>query len=231
MRKPIIGITASYSDSGRISMSPAYVDAIRLNGGIGALLSRPTDPAEIADLAASLDGLLFAGGDDVDPKYYGEEIQFDNVSVTPARDEFELALFRAFIQTNKPILGICRGVQLMNVALGGSLHQHIDGHRQSPTPGSEPTQIAVIQPGTRLAALCGVEGPIPINTFHHQAVKVAAPGTVVSAKAEGIIEAIELPSHPFCVGVQWHPELFWKNHPTMEGLFRGFIGACREQMK
>lgn len=232
MRKPIIGITASYSDSGRISMNPAYVDAIRLNGGIGVLLSRPTDPAEIADLAASLDGLLFAGGDDVDPKYYGEEISHPKVSITPARDVFELAIYREFIKTGRPILGICRGVQLLNVALGGSLHQHIDDHHQSPTPGSQPVQTANIAPGTKLASLCGVSGETAINSFHHQAVKVPAPGAVVSAVApDGIIEAIELPDHPFFVGVQWHPELFWRDHETMHGLFRGFIEACRKQMQ
>jgi len=227
MRKPVIGITASYSDTGRISMSPAYVDAIRENGGIGCLLSRPTDPAALAALAEDLDGLLFAGGDDVDPARYGETISHPSVSITPARDAFELALFAAFIKTGKPILGICRGVQLLNVALGGSLHQHIDGHRQSPTPGSQPTQTVAVQAGTRLSALAGGADVLPVNSFHHQAVKVPGSGAVVSAYAEdGTIEAIEVPEHPFLIGVQWHPELFWRTCPAMKQLFSSFVAAC-----
>ncbi len=227
MRKPVIGITASYSESGRISMSPAYVDAIRENGGIGCLLSRPTDPAALAALAEDLDGLLFAGGDDVDPARYGETISHPSVSITPARDAFELALFDAFIKTGKPILGICRGIQLLNVALGGSLHQHIDGHRQTPTPGSQPTQTVTVKAGTRLSALAQMEGALAVNTFHHQAVKVPGSGAVVTARAEdGTIEAIEVPEHPFLIGVQWHPELFWRTSPPMQRLFAGFVAAC-----
>lgn len=180
MRKPIIGITASYGTNGNISMRPAYVDAIRENGGIGCLLSRPTDPDEIAALAADLDGLLFAGGDDIDPAYYGETVAHPSVKITPERDTFELALFTAFIQTGKPIFGICRGIQLMNVALGGSLHQHIEGHRQSPTPGSQPVQPVAVEAGTRLAVLVGMTdgaSEMPVNTFHHQAVKVQGRGS------------------------------------------------------
>lgn len=229
MRKPVIGITTSYGTTGNISMRPAYVDAIRENGGIGCLLSRPTDPAEIAALAADLDGLLFAGGNDVDPARYGETVSHPTVEITPERDAFELALFAEFIKTGKPIFGICRGIQLLNVALGGSLHQHIEGHRQTPTPGSQPIQTVTVEAGTRLAALTGITGEMPVNTFHHQAVKVPAKGTVVSARAaDGTIEAIELPDHPFFVGVQWHPELFYRDYPTARGLFAGFVAACRQ---
>ena len=235
MRKPVIGITASYSDSGRISMNPAYVDAIRENGGIGCLLSRPTDPAELAALAADLDGLLFAGGDDVDPARYGETISHPSVKITAERDAFELALFAEFVQTGKPILGICRGIQLLNVALGGSLHQHIEGHRQSPTPGSQPVQSVTVEAGTLLARLIGHSeglGALPVNTFHHQAVKQPGRGTIVSARAaDGIIEAIELPDYPFLLGVQWHPELFWRHYPAIQGIFAGFVAACRAKRK
>lgn len=231
MRKPIIGITASYGTNGNISMRPAYVDAIRENGGIGCLLSRPTNPDEIAALAADLDGLLFAGGGDIDPVYYGETVAHPSVEITPERDTFELALFAAFIQTGKPIFGICRGIQLMNVALGGSLHQHIEGHRQSPTPGCQPVQPVAVEAGTRLAVLVGMAdgaSEMPVNTFHHQAVKVPGRGLIVSARAaDGIIEAIELPDHPFFVGVQWHPELFYRDYPAARGLFAGFVAACR----
>ena len=228
MHKPIIGITTSYNTNGNISMRPAYVDAIRENGGIGCLLSRPTAPDEIAALAADLDGLLFAGGGDIDPAYYGETVAHPSVEITPERDTFELALFAAFVQTGKPIFGICRGVQLINVALGGSLYQHIEGHRQTPTPGSQPTQTVTVADGTRLAALTGAAGELTVNTFHHQAVKQPGKGAVVTARAEdGTIEAIEVPEHPFLVGVQWHPELLYRDYPTACGLFAGFVAACR----
>lgn len=232
MRKPVIGITASYSDSGNISMRPAYVDAIRENGGVGCLLSRPTDPAEIAALAADLDGLLFAGGADVDPVHYGETISHPSVEITAERDAFELAIFAAFIKTGKPILGICRGIQLINVGLGGSLHQHIEGHRQTPTPGSQPIQTVTVEPRTRLAALTGTVGAMQVNTFHHQAVKVPGRGAVVTARADdGTVEAIEVPDHPFLVGVQWHPELFYCGYPAARGLFAGFVEACCKASK
>lgn len=231
MRKPVIGITASYSSTGRISMNPAYVDAIRENGGIGCLLSRPTDPAAIAALCADLDGLLFAGGDDVDPARYGETISHPSVEITPERDAFELALYAEFVKTGKPILGICRGVQLLNVALGGSLHQHIDNHRQSPTPGSQPTHAVTLTCGTRLAELADGAETLMVNSFHHQAVKVPGNGAMVTARAEdGTIEALELPAHPFFVGVQWHPELFWRTCPAMQKLFAAFIAAARASM-
>lgn len=227
MRKPVIGITASYSETGRISMSPAYVDAIRENGGIGCLLSRPTDPASIAALCADLDGLLFAGGDDVDPVHYGETISHPSVEITPERDVFELALYAEFIKTGKPILGICRGVQLLNVALGGSLHQHIEAHRQSPTPGSQPTHAVTLEGGSRLAELAEGAETLMVNSFHHQAVKTAGSGAVITARAEdGTIEALEVPDHPFFVGVQWHPEQFWRTCPAMQRLFAEFIEAC-----
>lgn len=136
-------------------MRPAYVDAIRENGGIGCLLSRPTDPDEIAALAADLDGLLFAGGDDIDPAYYGETVAHPSVKITPERDTFELALFTAFIQTGKPFRHL-PGHSADECGTGGSLHQHIEGHRQSPTPGSQPVQPVAVEAGTRLAVLVGM---------------------------------------------------------------------------
>ncbi|MBR7184129.1 MAG: gamma-glutamyl-gamma-aminobutyrate hydrolase family protein [Clostridia bacterium] len=232
MRKPIIGITASYSEDERIWMKPAYVDAVRAAGGIACLLSRPTDPAELAALAADLDGLIFAGGDDIDPSRYGESVQHPEVVVTPERDVFELALFAAYRLTGRPILGICRGIQLINVALGGTLHQHIEGHRQMPVLGSIPVQTVQITPATRLAGLCARDGTLAVNTFHHQAVARLGEGLVVSARAgDGVIEAVELPPelHPFLLGVQWHPEQLFETCSAAHGIFSGFVRACRAQ--
>lgn len=228
MRKPVIGITASYGANGNISMRPAYVDAIRENGGIPCLLSRPTEQAELHELATDIDGLLFAGGDDVDPARYGEQIAHPLVEVTTERDAFEFGLFAEFIKTEKPIFGICRGIQMLNVALGGSLYQHIEGHRQSPVPGSTPTQPLKLAEESLLARICG-RRELTVNSFHHQAVKQPGTEVIVSARAEdGITEAIELPAsvHPFFLAVQWHPELLYRTYPEENALFAAFVRAA-----
>ena len=128
--KPIIGITSSMAENSFIRMRRNYFDAIVNAGGIPVFMPHNGGAEDAAKFLEFCDGILFAGGDDVDPKHYGEEIAFDNVETTPLRDDFELALADLLKKTDKPILGICRGAQLLNVAFGGSLYQHIDGHRQ-----------------------------------------------------------------------------------------------------
>ncbi len=226
MKRPIIGIAPSQSD-GKIKMNTAYADAILDAGGVPVFLPYTTDPDRIAMYTELCDGLLFAGGVDVHPKYYGEEIAFDSVEVLDARDEFELALFPAYFATKKPIMGICRGIQSINVALGGSLIQHIDGHAQKKDEDGYPMpRKATVVPGTKLHGIVGQE-TLRTNSYHHQAVKMPAPGAVIAARSDdGVIEAIEYPEHPFLVAVQWHPELFYKKDEAAATLFRAFVGAA-----
>lgn len=225
-KKIIIGITPSQND-GVIKMKTTYSRAILDAGAIPVMLPYTSDERQLLEYSYMLDGLLFSGGDDVDPKHYNEEIKFDSVKVFPDRDEFELSLFRAFYATGKPILGICRGIQLINVALGGSLYQHIEGHRQS--EGRDVFErTARLTPESRLQNICGGASTVKTNSFHHQALKDVPSHVRISALADDMtVEAIEDTEHPFLVGVQWHPELFYKNDENARKLFEAFINAAK----
>ena len=227
-RKIIIGITPSESD-GVIKLKETYTNALLDAGALPVILPYTTDERTLLEYSYMLDGLLFSGGDDVDPKHYNEEIKFDSVKVFPERDEFERALFRTFYATGKPIMGICRGIQLINVALGGSLHQHIEGHRQS--EGRDTFErIARLTPGSRLQEICNGADEVRTNSFHHQALKDVPYNVRISALAADMtVEAIEDTEHPFLVAVQWHPELFYKNDENAKRLFRAFIDAARAE--
>ncbi len=232
-KRPVIGITSSMSDS-FIKMKRTYFDAVVDAGGIPVFLPHSGGAADAEKFLALCDGFLFAGGADVDPKHYGEEIAFDNVEVTPLRDDFELALAELLKNDSRPILGICRGEQLLNVAFGGSLYQHIDSHRQEEA-GTKNLRPAKIVGGTLLHKLAG-KTDIFTNSFHHQAVKDVAPGFVASAFADdGTVEAIEpedqLNSSRFFLAVQWHPEIFFRTDEAAKNIFRAFIEAAKTNAK
>lgn len=227
--RPLIGITSSMSDS-FIRMKRTYFDAVISAGGIPVFLPHTGGAADAEKLAPLFDGFIFAGGADVDPKHYGEEIKFDNVETSPLRDDFELALAELLKNDSRPLLGICRGEQLLNVAFGGSLYQHIDGHKQD-EPGAQNLRPAKVVDGTLLSKIAG-KSEIFINTFHHQAVKDVAPGFIASAYAEdGTVEAIEpadaLDSERFILAVQWHPEMFFGTDETASKIFKTFVDACK----
>lgn len=187
-------------------------------------------------VASACDGILLAGGADVDPVCYGATERHATVTTDPRRDEFELALACQALSQQIPVLGICRGVQVLNVAAGGTLVQDLPSERSS-APNHRVTapvdQIAhnvSISPGSRLASLVG-DGTVPVNSRHHQAVKNVAPGFhIVAAAPDGVIEGIERPDLPFCVGVQWHPENFWRSG-QFASLFDGFIDAARTRRR
>lgn len=220
-KRPIIGITPSQFD-GVIKMKTEYADAVIDVGGIPVFLPYTTDASRIAEYTELCDGLLFAGGVDIHPRYYGEEIESETVEVVELRDEFELSLFEAYIKTEKPILGICRGIQLINVALGGSLVQHVEGHR---SPAVEhPVHVS---PNTVLRETVGLD-TLTVNTYHHQIIKRVADPLTVSARAhDRAIEAVELRGHPFLLAVQWHPERLYRSDPAERALFDAFVKACK----
>jgi putative glutamine amidotransferase len=211
--RPIIGITAYvvpatwgvWHDLPSALVPHDYVAAVTLAGGRAVLL--PPDDQD-ADVLRALDGLVLAGGPDVDPALYGEQPEPLTVSV-PERDSAEMFLVRAALDQKMPVLGVCRGMQLLAVAAGGRLHQHLPdvlGHeKHRPAPGVYGEQEAHFEPGSRIAALMGDDRAI--HCFHHQG--VADPGTLtVTGRADdGTIEAIEDPAHRFALGVQWHPEV------------------------
>ena len=190
--------------------------------------------ADLDKLCPTLDGILLTGGGDVHPKFFGQEIagtQMDSVHVEA--DVLELAIARRAAASGKPLMGICRGIQVINVALGGSLHQHIEGHAQRTNSfGGPPTQHQVqIAPGSLLARTLHNLPSILANTYHHQAVdeQNIAPGLQIVARApDGIVEALELPTHPFFLGVQWHPERMFELPTEHRNLFKALVQAARQ---
>jgi putative glutamine amidotransferase len=211
---------------------PDYCRALERAGATVAVVGPESDPVPRA--LDRCHGVLLTGGADVDPSFYGDAERHPTIKVDPERDEYEIALARGAMERDLPILAICRGVQLLNVAAGGTLIQDIPSQR----PGSlnhsvkePPTQkvhTVRIVPESRLGRLLltGTSpGPVEVNSRHHQAVNRVAPGFIVSAVApDGIIEAIERPDATFCVGVQWHPENYWATG-EFQALFEGFGGG------
>ena len=181
------------------------------------------------------DGVLLTGGVDVDPAFYGETERHPTVEIDPARDAYELAVARLALARDMPMLAICRGAQVLNVAAGGTLIQDLPSAHPSAVrhsivePKDAPAHDVHVAAGTRLAALIGPDAnthSVTVNSRHHQSVKDPAPGFVVSATApDGVIEAIEKPEAAFCVAVQWHPENFWRTG-EFATLFDGFVAAA-----
>ncbi|WP_127585181.1 gamma-glutamyl-gamma-aminobutyrate hydrolase family protein [Paenibacillus koleovorans] len=231
--KPLIGITPSSLDKQSV-LQQDYAEWVSRSGGVPLMLPYSGGTTEdAAQLAAVLDGLLLSGGADIDPIHFGEEPIQGLGNITPERDAAELALIREFVRLDKPVFGICRGIQVLNAALGGTLYQDI--HSQcSPSPlkhsqkavASYPTHHIAIEAGSRLATLAGGLGE-RVNSFHHQAVKEAAPGLLITARtADGIVEAVESPTHRFVLGVQWHPEKMEAGDRLSAALFGAFVDAC-----
>ncbi|MGW2202560.1 gamma-glutamyl-gamma-aminobutyrate hydrolase family protein [Streptomyces sp. NPDC001774] len=210
MSKPLIGVT-TYLDQARwgvwempAALLPArYPRLVQASGGLATMLP-PDDPSAAASVVARIDGLVVAGGADVEPVRYGAEPDPRTGPPARARDAWELALIEAALASGTPVLGICRGMQLLNVALGGTLVQHLDGHSEGIGVIGRHTVKPV--PLTRYAALVPETTSVP--TYHHQAVDRLGEGLSPSAYAEdGTVEAIELPSPAWALGVQWHPEM------------------------
>ncbi len=201
--KPLIGITAANDGAHQFCINRAYCDAILRAGGVPVLLPPCIDPAE----AFRLDGILLSGGGDIDPRLFGLS-DFDPQTVdvsSPERDAFELMLARLAYQRNFPTFGICRGIQVMNAALGGTLFLDIPHHLQVHAR-KYPSHVVRIRESTRLRAIMG-EKTAAVNSIHHQAVDRIAGGLRVCAVSDdGIVEALEAPDKRFYLGVQWHPE-------------------------
>ncbi len=213
----------------------AYLDAILTAGGLPMLLPASLPLAALPGLMARYDGFVLSGGGDVDPALYGSQLIAAIHSIDPERDAFERALIPLVLQADKPLLAICRGIQILNVALGGSLYE--DAASQLPNalrhdwypdiPRDYLAHTVEVELGSRLVEILGTR-TLRTNSLHHQAIRQPAPALEVVAHAEdGVIEAVELPGKRFAIGVQWHPECL-PEEPAMQRLFSEFVNAARE---
>ena len=228
--KPVIGIPQMGNDLFRKYMKSKYVQGL-VRAGAEVRWIELEDPEKAAAEIPECDGLLLPGGADVAPSLYGQTPTEKCGKPHLLRDAAEPKMLEAFLATGKPVLGICRGSQMMNVCLGGTLHQdigHIATCKHADFGGkNKGTHQVTVVPGTKLAAILG-EGEVLVNSLHHQAIDVVAPGLTVSATSpEGIVEAVEKTDHPFCLAVQWHPEHMCRKIPLQQKLFDAFVEACK----
>lgn len=233
-KAPLVGISAGFSRGGSHTVPDTYVAAVRKAGGEPVILPALTDSAAVEALVARLDGVLFTGGEDVDPARYGESILPDaGVSVNARRDTSDLLYARIALRRRKAILGICRGAQLLNVAAGGSLYQDLPSQHPSPiahrqdAPDGDPSHFILCDRKAFLYQIYGLD-TLAVNSFHHQAVKVLAPSFTVAAVApDGIVEAYW---NRRVLAVQFHPEkMLAAGDDDWLPLFRAFIDRCRRR--
>jgi putative glutamine amidotransferase len=237
MAQPVIGLTLDSEPPGGYSkthhwyaLRENYCGAVARAGGLPILL--PHEPEQAEAYLDLVDGLVVTGGAfDVDPKLFGAQSRHATVTTKDRRTAFELAITRGSLQRDLPVLGICGGQQLLNVALGGTLIQHIPDEvpgalaHEQPNPRTEPGHVVRVAEGTVLHRITGMR-ELPVNSAHHQAVKEAAPGLVVDAVApDGVVEGIEDPRRRFCLGVQWHPEYALSAGDTR--IFDALVAAAR----
>ena len=234
MNKPIIGLTSYQREKGAYcSVVTEYIYSVFAAGGIPVCIPTIEDEEDYEYYIDMLDGILFTGGADINPLCYGEEPLKEINGIAPYRDKYELGLFKKAYEKCMPIFGVCRGSQLINVALGGKLYQDINrqipdsfGHYPKDTPEDELYHSVNIVEGSRLKNILGEE-KLHINSFHHQAVKTLGSNLVVGAlSSDNIIESIESTEDRYLLGVQWHPECLTKKHPIFLKLFKDFIQAA-----
>jgi putative glutamine amidotransferase len=240
MHRPVIGITssqfvdqASHGTFNRHSLSKAYSEAVHRAGGVPIILPYFEDVAN--EMLKLIDGLILSGGADIDPARFGDrDIHPETYDIIPERDAAEFALAAGALERDMPLLGICRGIQVLNVVMGGTLYQDVAdqfrpdiAHRQQAenVPANQAGHTVNATNGSLLERVYGLTR-IPVNSFHHQAVKDPAPELIVSGTADdGLIEAIESPGHRFVIGVQWHPELMYETDQSHLAPFRSLVEA------
>lgn len=203
-----------------------YIESLA-RAGAGMRWVELSDPERAVQDALTCDGLLLPGGGDMDPKFYGQARIPACGEPNLLRDAAEPLLLRAFLAADKPVLGICRGIQVMNAVLGGDLYQDIKPFEHLPHNDHwAKVHTVTVRRGTLLSRILG-QDTVLVNSQHHQAVDRVAPGFTLAALSEdGIVEAIEKPDARFCLGVQWHPEWLSDADPAMQGLFDAFVNAC-----
>ena len=233
--KPIIAIVSLYDEKlESYWMLPGYAQGLEAAGAVPVILPLTTDQEALERYAQTFDGFLFPGGHDLDPALYGQNPTDQCGTVCRQRDSMERKLFPLALETGKPLLGICRGIQLFNVMLGGSLYQDIPTecpsdveHHETP-PYDKVAHPVTVEQGTPLYQAVGVT-QMGVNSYHHQGIKELGKGLRVAAKApDGMVEAVYLPDHPFALAVQWHPEFSRLGDENSRRIFEAFVKAARK---
>jgi putative glutamine amidotransferase len=236
MPKPLIGLTTTRllkkTASPAFGTNELYAKAITNSGGLPVLIPLCLSEDDLDALLARLDGILFTGGYDIDPRLYGNQPHPKVEGVDKDRDRVEIYLVREVIQSPKSFLGICRGLQVINVALGGTLYEHLPDQFPGGITHDNHDRVrdflahsVRVEPGNRLSQIIS-SNQIQVNSLHHQGVRKLAPELVSTAQSpDGLIEAFEMPNHPFGLAVQWHPEEM-QAYDEMCNLFQSFIQAC-----
>jgi putative glutamine amidotransferase len=238
MTAPIIGVTTGRiaGENGQTDQFAApmsYLNAITRAGGVPLLIPSCLDEAQLRSAFARLDGILFTGGADVNPTLFNGIPHPRIYGIDDDRDRSEITLIRLSVDEQKPFLGICRGIQVINVALGGTLYTDIQDQLNGASrhdfypdvPRDTLAHEITIEPATHLAAVLNGTR-FSVNSLHHQGLQLIAPGLHVSAHAaDGLVEGVEVPAHPFGLGVQWHPE-WLQEHAPQRALFQRFIQAA-----
>ena len=232
--KPIIAITPLYNhESYTIRMVNRYVNAVAKYGGAPIVLTMCEDPSILDAFVDSFDGVILSGGADVNPRYYGEEIQAFCGPTVPDYDRMEMALIRKTIEAGKPIFGICRGLQILNVALGGTLYQDIHEQCKGKNLHDQKTRFYELSHEIRVEPdsilhRCMGKDVLEVNTLHHQAIKEVAPDLRTTAMSmDGLVEAVEHRTAPNVFAVQYHPEELFEHYPEHGAIFQYFIDLCR----
>lgn len=240
VKKPFIGVSTHYDPGPSYKPDPVYAGwepdilSIARAGGIPVLYSPVLDKKDLESLLEHLDGLVISGGNDVNPEFYHGEMSPLIHPIQREQDVAEVTLAQMAVEWKKPLLAICRGAQILNVSRGGTLYgdlptQYEGVIKHRPLEGEKPDASAHtirFEKNSKLEKIFGTD-QVTGNSFHHQAVRDVGEGLVVTAHApDGVVEAVELPDHPFCIGVQWHPEIVDGNQKGMEKIFEAFVKAA-----
>ena len=227
--KPKIGVIVCGFIDNKQFVTNAYIQSVRYSGGIPLILPLIRSGPVLNEYVSLCDGFLFCGGNDITPLLFGQEPQKGNGQTNISLDLFQIRLMKEVLKTKKPVFSICRGMQVFNVACGGTIFQdislqpgkHLD-HMQQSDARSEVSHKIHVKPGTQLKKYVG--SLLYVNSYHHQTLDRIGKNLAVSATAsDQTVEAVEMPSHPFAIGVQWHPECMYRSSAEMRELFGGFI--------
>lgn len=231
--KPLVGISPLYDEEKRgLWMRPGYLDVLYACGAIPLVLPFDSDAVDVEQVLSICDGLILTGGPDVDPHLYGEEPLPECEDTQPIRDELEYRLLDKALAQDMPLLGVCRGSQILNVYMGGNLYQ--DLHTQLPgslnhamkPPYEMPCHKVTLDEGEPLQVFLGLDS-LPVNSIHHQAINRVAPELVPMAHSlDGVVEAVWMPGKRFVWGLQWHPEWIWDVDRRQQHIVQHFVDAC-----